>query len=436
MFSQTKDKAFELYQKGDTKAARKQYKKELNTFKNSSNLRVKWNVLMRMAWFEHEISEHKKALEHSEQALEVAKKINDPFMIGRSLTWIAWSYSSLGNYVLASFFYEEALAIGAPGGKIKIVPVWGLAKQELGNLFFKQGKLDKALKHLLITYEFAKKKNVLVGVSEGGAHLALVYLEKGDVSLAERHAREAVKASLRCNCSANNLSRARVALAKVLWKKYGNGTRKFFTQKSIESALKTARKTKNMRYVAEALMLKSKFLDKSDAKEKRKIAKEAYEILIGSDLRGAAAANVGRMFLEDELTKKAKKYLELGLKVNKEMFRSIDNAYIESEIAEVHGLDKKQKKYFITLEKATADAKKIGQSLLVLKNSELLANDYSDAGFTKKALKWAKSGIQTLTPLIEKEKDEQLRYKLEDRRSDLESLASNLMLSLETELTF
>ena len=82
------------------------------------------------------------------------------------------------------------------------------------------GDVPTAKKLLETTNKFARKRKILIGISEGAAELAKIHLNEGNYSKAEKLAEEAYLAALKCNCSPNNTSRALVVRAKIALNKF------------------------------------------------------------------------------------------------------------------------------------------------------------------------------------------------------------------------
>ncbi len=261
----SEDRPLAAYRAGDIDQAKALYREELERAKKSGSTTAKWTALFRSAWFYHELGDGKKALALSNEALVYARRTRDPFRIGRTLSWIGWSYASMGAYPLAIKFYEEAIRLGAPKGKVVIPAVWGLATQELGAVYLRMGDKEAARRHLNATVDFAMKHGILTGVAEGGAHLAELYLLEGNYGLADTWARRAVEAAVQCDCSPNNISRAKTALARVMLDKARvDPASKWKAKGAIEESLRFAKAAKNLRYVAESELLLSRVLPETD----------------------------------------------------------------------------------------------------------------------------------------------------------------------------
>lgn len=394
--------AVSMYLAGQTSEARKAFTDEVRAAAQSNNQVRHWQALMQLAWFEDELSQHRQAIEVSNQALEIASTIGDPATIGRSLCWLGWAYTGLGLYDLALQFYDNALELGAVDGKPRIVHVWGLATQEKGAILAKMGQLEEGKKLLLKTYTFAKKHGIDVGVAEGGAHLAEIALLQGDFSLAEQYAQAAVEAGTRCKCSMYNLLRAKTARLKVLREKLrtNESLRASFNQNASELASR-CRKLQQTRCLAEVLLLQADLLPKYNFDERYAVVQEAFELMANSELelRGLAEAKLGRVFLDANKTKLAETYLQNGLEIEQSLFRQISAAHILSDLAALSGMTGKRHEQLQTLLTAAKDAKESQSLPLLLKLQRQTAHWYLESGNLSLAAQWYQNALQTVRSL-------------------------------------
>ena len=395
---------FELFKAGESEAARRGFEAEFNAARSSGDKRRVWQAAMELAWFEDEISEHRKAIEHSNIALETASSLDDPFMIGRSLCWLGWAYSGLGLYPLAESFYQNAIEIGAPEGKIKHAHVWGLAQQELGAIRYKMGKVEEGRRLLLETYRYAQEHEVLAGVAEGGAHLAEIALQEGEYSQAEQFAKSAVTAARGCDCSQYNLSRARVVLLKTgLERARFDVPRGEELVKEVKSLMVDCERIKQPRCLAETKLLMSKLTAGDDFEKRYSLVQEAFEALsiAESELRGVAEAELGKMLLERQDSVLAEFYLKNGLQVSKDLFRKVDDAYITGELAHIDALKKNERARLEKLQQVVRDAKAARAWALALENEAQLAKALDDLGYTSLAIAALQGAGESAKQLID-----------------------------------
>ena len=397
--------AFELYKDGEIAKARAEFKAQLRTAEQQNVPANLWRVLMNFAWFENEVSEYEQAIEYSNRALKVATSLNKDLMIGRSLCWLGWSYASLGLYDLALSFYENAVEIGAPDGEIQIVPVWGLATQEIGAIYFKTGDSVGARKKLKETFGFAKRLGIFPGIAEGGAHLAELALVEGSFAEAEDYAIQALEAAKKCGCSPYNISRAKLVQAKVSLERAKHSSELFPAAKQmIEDTIDHCDKSGHLRCRAEAKILLAKCLPNDKIKKRLELLKSAFESLANakSELRGLAEASLGRMYMENQQLKLAEFYLTNGYRVNKELFRRIDNAYISVDLAKLRGLKGEVKVELERLSEAADRALNAGALLLAAKTQAQLADKLRANGYKTMALDWSKRALRLVESLLEK----------------------------------
>lgn len=423
----------ELYRAGRIEEARAAFEKSLIAARESHNQRSLWWALMQLAWFEDETSNHRTSLRLSDEALEVATKLGDSFMTGRSLIWLGWAYSSMGRYKTALEFYSEALKIGAPNGKIEIVPVWGFAQQELGALYYRMGDLTAAREALERTLNYARENEITVGIAEGAAELAEVALTQGNQSEAENLAKEAVKAAVECGCSPFNTARAKVVLAKILVAKakiHSDYRRE--ARLKVDEALETAAKTGNVRIQAEAKLLVAQLTPATAVAEKLRLLNEAVDILERheSELRGVAHAALGEAYAQNDNLLTAAQYIGKGFGISEAALREIDRAYILSSFATLYQLSGDTRHEFEALAAAADDALSRGNLSLALDQQRKLAVRLEETGYTKLALKWAKLALETSAKLLLRDADLKIRT---ERQLDQVKLAE-LVASLEIEL--
>lgn len=396
---------YELFEAGKIDEARTAFLDDLNRAQQSGNQRLVWTALMSLGWFEDELSNHRRAIEHSNRALEVASAIDDPFMLGRSLCWLGWAYAGLGMYDLALQFYDNALEIGAPGGKIVHVPVWGLALQEKGAILAKKGDLAGGRSLLEKSYGYALEHGVDIGVSEGGAHLAEIALQQGALDEAERFAAAAVEAARRCSCSVYNRLRAETVLLQVLHlRATADPTRAAELPERSEKLREECERLRQKRCIAEVKLIQSRMLPKQSFDERYQRVLAAFEILADAEheLRGAAEAELGRVFLDANKRELAALYLKNGLQLEESMFRKVSVAHISSDIAALAALEGDAQTKLRALLHAADEAERAGALPLLLDTERELVRTYRALGFTTQAATTAAHAVETAEMLEQK----------------------------------
>lgn len=432
VFAQTSDNlgtVMGLYEEGDISGAREKIENEVTQAKRENNDFNLWNALMVRAWLEDEQSNHQEALNYSNQALEIANKIDNSFAIGRSLCWLGWAYSHLGLYELSISFYQNALEVGAPGGKIKYLNVWGLALQELGALKATMGELQEGKKDLETAYKAAKEAGVDAGVTESGAHLAEISLLQGDLASAGKFSKAAVEAGEQCHCSPYNLSRAKVIEIKVQIAKTQPAEENLAPIKQkLELLLNECEKLGQLRCKAESKILLSKILPKENFLERFNLVSSAFEDLSNSksEIRGQVEAELGRVYLDQNNINLAEFYLKNGLQISKELFRKVDEAYIISDLAKSAGRQQKDSEEIAKLIEAANLAKKSEAFSLAYNNQKELTAKYKNLGYFSLALKWNQEALTTLDYLISKNKTKKENY--EKEKLSLLELGTELLL--------
>ena len=393
--------AIKIFISGDIEKARAVFKKELLQAEQSKNKNEIWRTLINLAWFEDEVSQHRKAIEYSNKALEIANNLNDQYKIGKSLCWLGWANTRLGLYELALSFYENAIEIGAPNGEIKYPSVWGLALQETGSIYFKMGDTTGAKKRLEKTHNYAVNNKLDIAITEGGAHLAEIALSEGNFAKAKEYALQAVRAGTKCNCSNYNLGKAKVVLAKVTLEtnKY-----RYRAKEIINETLQFCEQKKLPRCKSEAKLLLSDTLDKKNFTKRFELVEQAFMELANheSELRGSAEASLGRVFLDNSKVELAEFYLKNGLKINQELFRKVANTHVNLSIAELEGLKGDKKKELQTLSDTIDKALETNSLPVALKAQQKMIENLKSAGFKKMAYERSNQAIELINKLIKK----------------------------------
>ncbi len=297
--------------------------------------------------------------------------------------------------------------------------VWGLATQETGSLLAKMGDLDRGAALIESTTDYARRHDILVGVAEGGAHLASIALQRGDLAEANERAEEAVRASERCGCSAYNTNRARVTLARIVLERARTNP-KFRGEalEKIQTALAGAEKMSDRRHIAEARLLLSQAVDPDDLPRRQELISSAADLLheTESELRGTADAQLGALLLESEQDALAAVYLRSGFDLNEELLRKLDGAYILGDLAMIDELgDDTQAALEKWMDAATL-AEESGAWPLAAESQERLSEELRSLGFLRLSLHWTEKALASLERLLENARDPERREHLARRK--------------------
>lgn len=425
--------SWELYRAGEVSRARELARRELAARQAQGQPVEIWAHLMHVAWLEESVGEHKAALGYANRALDQASEMGDAFRIGRSLCWIGWSYTSLGLYELALSFYARAIELATRGEQVAIVPVWGLASQETGAILARMGRLAEATERITETTEFARRRGIDVGVAEGGAHLAAIAIERGDLGGAESLAEEALSASLRCDCSAFNTARALTLVARVgVERAQRDPSFRGDAIDKVEHAIQYAQRYGDRRHIAVGRLLRSRLVDPDDFERRLELVASALELLTAmeSELRGTAEAGLGSLFLERELDELAEGYLRNGLALNQELFRELDAAYVLADLAELDARRGDSERTLSRLGEAAAQAEKAGALPLLADTRERMADELHSLGFALLSQQWAELALETLEQLLALEHDEASRRVLLARKLRLSERVAAAELAL------
>lgn len=410
----------ELYRDGCMKEARSAFEKQLREAEvaavDTKGRRALFEALIAIAWFEDETGNHQNAISFSNRALEIASSLDDSCMIARSLAWLGWSYSSMGAYHAAKDLYENAVQLAAPGGTIRIVPVWGLSTQELGALRVKMGEVEEGRKLIEKTYSYAKEHGVDIGIAEGGVHLAELELREGNVGRARQIADETVAAAERCQCGPFKVAQAWLIAAKVLIERAeSDAALRDEVDRDLARVVAFAREHGDPRTEAEALMLQSKVLPAHEFQRRSELLSAAVMLLEerNSELRGTAHATLGKLLLDNSNLDLASYYLKLGVKVNQEQFRKIDDAYVNAALAVLDRLSGERREYLQKLANAVDTAGKTRSLKELAEYSERLSNEYDSMGYRTLSLRYGRIALEALNEMLRKESDASHRALLE-----------------------
>jgi hypothetical protein len=424
----------DLYLSGRVNEALAAARRELAAADAQQTPELRWQRMMYVAWLEESVGEHREAMKHATGALDLAAKQGDAFKIGRSLCWLGWSATSLGLYPLALEFYEAAIATATDGEDIVRPLVWGLATQERGALLAKMGDLDPGAALIEATTDYARDHEILVGVAEGGAHLARIALLRGDLAEARERAEEAVLASERCGCSPYNTNRARVTLARIaLARARTHPKHQGEALEMIQGALAGAEKVSDRRHIAEARLLLSQAVDPDDLQQRQELVSSAAALLheTESELRGTADAQLGALLLEREQDALAAAYLRSGFDLNEELLRKLDNAYILGDLAILDGLSDDSQAALEKWMDAASRAEESGAWPLAAESQERLSEDLQSQGFLSLSLHWTEKALESIERLLEQAQDPERREQLARRKLQLTERRVEIDLDLQ-----
>jgi len=435
-------KGLSLYNDGEVEKAAQTFEQYHKLALSTKDDDAIWDAYSALAWFYHEISDNKKSIGYSLSALQVANRIKDPFQIGRSLSFLGWSYAQLGSYKLAVEFFNKAIKISSDEKTIKLPMVWGLASQELGRLYMRTGKTDKAEELLHATYMYAVKNKVLVGISESGAHLARLELQKGNIGTAEKYALKSVKASKDCNCSANNMARSLIVYARALFEKdlklpegeSGDDS----AENAIQDAIDAAVKTKNRKFIAEGKILLSKTMTDGNPEARLELIDEALDLMkdIGSVDTGSALLEKSIIHLENEDVEMAEALLKEGIKDSAKKFQYVTKAYMTSQAAAISEFKEEPKKQIEILIKLSEKNSEKKLYPLIYENNKKLMNIFIEGGYLKLALASGLHALKAHKVIRKEEKNKAIKEKLIEEEIELKQFLAEVKLELQAENNF
>ncbi len=124
-----------------------------------------------------EKNEFDKAFEYAKKSLEGYNTIGARLDKGYPLTNMALASWALGNFDDAELYYNQAITLQEERGE-RLAQI--SLKNDLANIYLKQGKVDRAEALALTTYEEAEQIDFLPGIDVLSKTLSLIYEEKPD----------------------------------------------------------------------------------------------------------------------------------------------------------------------------------------------------------------------------------------------------------------
>ena len=427
--------SYELYLDGKPAEALAQAQAALRAISETGTLSQRWDHAMFVAWLAESMGHHKAAMGYSRTALEFANQLGSSFKIGRSLCWLGWSATSLGLYPLALEFYDAAIEQATDSeGRTREPMVWGLATQEKGSVLAKMGELVAGAALIETTTEYAREHGILVGVAEGGAHLARIALRRGDWVEARARAEEALIAAEDCGCSAYNTNRARLTLARILLERSRVDPRyRSEAEARTRDALEAAKKVSDRRHMAEAQLLLSRAIDREDLQTRIELVNAAAKSLhgIGSELRGTADGALGALMLEADRATLAGVYLQSGLEIDEDLLRKLDAAYILGDLAEIDRLSNDSSAHLEKWMESAERAESSGAWPLAAESQERLSEELLRLGFLSLSRHWGQKALESIGRLLEVAEAPERRKELEWRILALQERIVEIEIDLD-----
>lgn len=380
-----------------------------------------WQVLIAHSWILEIRGQYKESIEELNEALDIASKAGNPFHLGRTLSYLGWSFAAMGKYEAASKFYEEAINLSSDGkgNPNNLVMIWGLSTQELGSLYIKMGKPKEGRALVEKTTNFARQNKIATGVAEGGNRLAELALFEGNITEALALSEEAVVAAKECDCSPFNTTQALLIRAKAKWYavKDISSEKWIDIRKEFEEVLTAARVAKIKPIEAEALFLLSQTHPK-DTHKRLELLESALSIMNQGDyeLRGITASEAGRVYFEARAPELAAHYLKYGIKVTDEMMRAVDKSRMVEDQAILATMTGESKQEVELLLASVSEALRQEQIEDAVTRLEKLVIIYQKNGYLDNAAKASEQALPLIKKLLDAapppEKKEFLENKL------------------------
>ena len=418
--------ALRLFHEGKVTEAEATMLRALDAARSSGKREREWQLLHQIGWFYDEIGQPKRSLGYSEQSLRLAldlagrlpqsasaeRRPNDGrlrFMVSRSLAWIGFSLSAMGLYEAALDFYRRAREESLLNGKVDIVPAWGLATQEMGNIQFKMGDVDKGKAQVEEALALARQAGVDLGISECTAILTEIALHRGELDAARQLADESLRTAERSNdndyTSLLGIGNAKLVRAKVAARDArSDPAARPDAATKLSEALAYAESHDLARIRAEALLLQSDLLPPDALDERLAKVTEALRLLEknGSELRGDAHTAVGRVLLDQEKDELAERYLKMGIDLDKTLLRRVHRTFAEGALATLEGVRGDTRAGLERREQAAREARSMGLTDKAAEEEQRLAEELADLGYAALAEAWIDRAVESLDLLLQR----------------------------------
>ncbi len=264
--------------------------------------------------YEVRIYDLKKSIALSEQALYLSRDFNDPSLIGESLNQLALYFMILGEYDKSNTMAQEAILYYNELGDEKGIAD---AKYTIAGIYYKTDNYHMGLVYLIDCIQIYKKFEDYHNISRAEKSLGTVYEYFGDTNNAVIAYENAIKAATKAkdlnleSNAYNNLSGVYLKQGKIM-----------SALELIERAIAIKKQTGDTRGLAFSIYGRGKanaslgkFLEaESDYLEAVEIHQSMGERLG----LGMAYHKIAVLYTEMGLLKKAKEYVQLGLKHSKD----------------------------------------------------------------------------------------------------------------------
>lgn len=452
------ERAYRRFLRGEISAAQSDFEKALKIARSDQDPYATWNALINLGWFFDQRGHHLKALEYSNQALDISRNeipnigalgklrflftygfspiLDSTYVEGRSLSWIAWAYASMGRYEAAKALYERAVELGAPNGRIRHVMVWGLSTQELGWLMYKMGDYEAGKTKVLTAYDLASANGIDIGIAECGAILAEMELLSGNLTSALSFAEKAESAARRSDVTPFNIGSSLLIKARILSAMAQSDAKlKDAALQKVLELEKYALGHDLTKIYAYALVIHAQLLDGSDVASREPLLQKALELLTPgeSELSGLFSSEYGRELAQldgrsDEL---AKFYVERGIRLSNEMLRVVDKAQLTGNLASIEMKDGKLKAYLTSLKSSADAAIEAGQLPLAFEKSDQLSRELERSGYRRLALEWTERSYNEVNKLLTAATTGQAKQSYARQKIDVNARLLRLRLELQ-----
>ena len=188
-------------------------------------------------------SEYQAAMVYAEQALEADKVLGDTNSMTASLNLVALIYQDWGNYEKALEFRIQALELSElSANQIEVAN----STYNLGNLYLKLGKQDKAKENFIASHDAFENllqltpndENLKLGLSETLYSLAGIYMAEGDLDKAQQEYSKALilKKAISDKVGMGTCMQ-QIGLVKLQQKDYDGARQTFFSALGLKNAV-------------------------------------------------------------------------------------------------------------------------------------------------------------------------------------------------------
>lgn len=433
------------FEKGDVEKSQNLFIKYEQMAKEIKDPYAKFDAHIVLSWFNRQIANMNMAISHAFKAQYYSEQTKSLRMKARANSYLGWNFLSVGAYEASEKLLIKAIEQSAPGflkleketvqgirqeSQIQYPMIWGLSTQELGNLYYKTGKVDLGLSLLNTTFSYAMRNRIDVGISESAAHIVFIEVEKDNLGRAAKLASRSYQAAKKCDCSKLNIARALYAIALVKVKDYERNKAGKGIQEAIERSQEYSKENGIDFYYAKSLLLASSYDKDSTPFEREERIDMALGILemMSSPELSVAYLEKSKIRVEDRDLQFAHILLKKGINLAKKKGNIFHQSHLSYQMVEF--LDQFKKGYKLKIknllkQQAFNWKKKLYQQHL--KVSLELAKDFKEKNLFKMQINCYKEAIKSASIIYQRERNEQLKKTKHQELTMIKSSLASLL---------